>query len=120
MYSKNMAIQQLPGGSNIEAAVSLAINKLKDSKNQSFIILISDGEELQGSYKNITNNEKAPILALGLGDPNQASFIQINGQFILDSNQNKVTTKLNDTLMMGPDALGHFHPIAIKSIHRKR
>merc|ERR1711936_514496 len=28
--------------------------------------------------------------------------------------------KLNDTLMMGPDALGHFHPIAIKSIHRKR
>ena len=30
------------------------------------------------------------------------------------------TIKLNDTLMMGPDALGHFHPIAIKSIHRKR
>merc|ERR1719510_1217207 len=28
--------------------------------------------------------------------------------------------RLNDTLMMGPDALGHFHPIAIKSIHRKR
>jgi len=28
--------------------------------------------------------------------------------------------KLNDTLMMGPDALGHFQPIAIKSIHRKR
>jgi GTPase len=30
------------------------------------------------------------------------------------------TIKLNDTLMMGPDALGHFQPIAIKSIHRKR
>merc|ERR1719270_1572849 len=30
------------------------------------------------------------------------------------------TIKLNDTLLLGPDALGHFQPIAIKSIHRKR
>ena len=30
------------------------------------------------------------------------------------------TIKLNDTLMLGPDALGHFYPIAVKSIHRKR
>lgn len=28
--------------------------------------------------------------------------------------------RLNDTLLLGPDALGHFIPIAIKSIHRKR
>lgn len=28
--------------------------------------------------------------------------------------------RLNDTLLLGPDALGHFCPIAIKSIHRKR
>lgn len=28
--------------------------------------------------------------------------------------------RLNDTLQLGPDALGHFIPIAIKSIHRKR
>lgn len=28
--------------------------------------------------------------------------------------------RLNDTLMLGPDALGHFISIAIKSIHRKR
>jgi len=27
---------------------------------------------------------------------------------------------LNDTLLLGPDPLGHFTPIAIKSIHRKR
>lgn len=27
---------------------------------------------------------------------------------------------LNDTLMLGPDPLGHFIPIAVKSIHRKR
>jgi len=30
------------------------------------------------------------------------------------------TIRVNDTLLLGPDALGHFQPIAIKSIHRKR
>lgn len=30
------------------------------------------------------------------------------------------TIKLNDVLLLGPDALGHFQPIAVKSIHRKR
>lgn len=28
--------------------------------------------------------------------------------------------KLNDVLLLGPDALGHFQSIAVKSIHRKR
>merc|ERR1719312_954919 len=32
----------------------------------------------------------------------------------------KGTIRANDTLLLGPDPLGHFHPIAIKSIHRKR
>ena len=27
---------------------------------------------------------------------------------------------LNDSLLLGPDALGHFIPIVVKSIHRKR
>merc|ERR1712083_174299 len=30
------------------------------------------------------------------------------------------TVRINDTLLLGPDPLGHFAPIAIKSIHRKR
>jgi len=30
------------------------------------------------------------------------------------------TIRINDSLLLGPDPLGHFHPIAIKSIHRKR
>merc|ERR1712038_1449929 len=30
------------------------------------------------------------------------------------------TIRLNDSLLLGPDPLGHFHPIAVKSIHRKR
>ena len=32
----------------------------------------------------------------------------------------KGTIKLNDTLMLGPDQLGNFIPVPIKSIHRKR
>merc|ERR1712066_17332 len=30
------------------------------------------------------------------------------------------TIRINDSLLLGPDPLGHFHPIAVKSIHRKR
>jgi len=30
------------------------------------------------------------------------------------------TIRLNDTLLLGPDPVGQFIPIAIKSIHRKR
>ncbi|EFA10181.1 GTP-binding protein 1 [Tribolium castaneum] len=32
----------------------------------------------------------------------------------------KGVIRLNDTLMLGPDPLGHFQQIAVKSIHRKR
>ena len=32
----------------------------------------------------------------------------------------KGVIRLNDTLMLGPDPLGAFIPINIKSIHRKR
>ncbi|KAL1132337.1 hypothetical protein AAG570_010293 [Ranatra chinensis] len=32
----------------------------------------------------------------------------------------KGVIQLNDTLMLGPDPLGHFIPITVKSIHRKR
>lgn len=32
----------------------------------------------------------------------------------------KGVVRLNDTLLLGPDPLGHFQPVAVKSIHRKR
>lgn len=32
----------------------------------------------------------------------------------------KGVIKLNDTLLLGPDPFGHFTPIAVRSIHRKR
>ncbi|XP_067125333.1 GTP-binding protein 1 [Centruroides vittatus] len=32
----------------------------------------------------------------------------------------KGVIRLNDILLLGPDPLGHFQPVAIKSIHRKR
>ena len=30
------------------------------------------------------------------------------------------TIRLNDTLLLGPDPLGQFQPIQVKTIHRKR
>lgn len=30
------------------------------------------------------------------------------------------TIRLNDTLLLGPDPLGQFQPITVKTIHRKR
>lgn len=32
----------------------------------------------------------------------------------------KGVVRLNETLLLGPDLLGHFNPVQIKSIHRKR
>jgi GTPase len=32
----------------------------------------------------------------------------------------KGSIRVNETLLLGPDPLGHFNPIAVKSIHRKR
>ena len=32
----------------------------------------------------------------------------------------KGVIRINDTLLLGPDSLGQFQPIAVKSIHRKR
>jgi len=32
----------------------------------------------------------------------------------------KGTIKVNDNMLLGPDPLGHFMPLAVKSIHRKR
>lgn len=32
----------------------------------------------------------------------------------------KGVIRLNDVLLLGPDLLGHFQPVAVKSIHRKR
>ena len=32
----------------------------------------------------------------------------------------KGTITCNDTLLLGPDPLGHFQPLSVKSIHRKR
>ena len=48
------------------------------------------------------------------------TFLIIGVGTVVSGTTLRGTVKLNDTLLLGPDALGHFHPIAIKSIHRKR
>uniref|UniRef100_A0A3Q2QMC4 GTP-binding protein 1 n=1 Tax=Fundulus heteroclitus TaxID=8078 RepID=A0A3Q2QMC4_FUNHE len=58
------------------------------------------------------------ILQLILGNPKESpghtGYIYISGTTL------RGLIRLNDTLLLGPDPLGIFIPIAVKSIHRKR
>lgn len=52
-------------------------------------------------------------------------FVCLTNQFqgvgtVVSGTTLKGVIRLNDTLLLGPDPLGHFVPIAVKSIHRKR
>ena len=47
------------------------------------------------------------------------SFLQGVGT-VVSGTTLKGVIHLNDTLLLGPDAVGNFSPLVIKSIHRKR
>lgn len=60
-------------------------------------------------------------------DNNEPSEFQIDDTYsvpgvgtVVSGTTLKGTIKLNDVLLLGPDPLGHFIQIAVKSIHRKR
>lgn len=60
-------------------------------------------------------------------DENEPTEFQIDDTYsvpgvgtVVSGTTLKGVIRLNDILLLGPDTLGHFQPIAIKSIHRKR
>jgi len=60
-------------------------------------------------------------------DENDAAEFQIDDTYtvpgvgtVVSGTALKGTISLNDTLLLGPDPLGHFQPLSVKSIHRKR
>lgn len=55
----------------------------------------------------VTTITVSPVLAQGVGT-------------VVSGTTLRGLIKLNDTLLLGPDPLGNFLPIAVKSIHRKR
>ena len=89
------------GGTNVEEALRTALEAFKAAEgNHRAIVLITDGDELQGDSSSILKELKErniPIFAVGIGDPDMGSFIQVEGnRFITDKEGNRVKTKLNE------------------------
>jgi len=60
-------------------------------------------------------------------DENDSAEFQIDDTYtvpgvgtVVSGTTMKGTISCNDTLLLGPDPLGHFQPLSVKSIHRKR
>ena len=61
-----------------------------------------------------TQNWSIPTIDINFFDCHQGVGTVVSGTLL------QGYIRLNDTLLLGPDALGQFQPIVIKSIHRKR
>ncbi|MGL4855154.1 MAG: VWA domain-containing protein, partial [Lentisphaeria bacterium] len=101
-YLNNTDTNSIPlGGTNIESALTVAIDAFKacESNNRA-IILISDGDELQGNTHSILQNlleKNIPVFSVGIGDPSQPGIIEIgDGKVLRDNNNQPVISKLNE------------------------
>ena len=103
LYINNLSTDELPGGSNIEHALNSALKSLKHSKQQNkCVILISDGEELQGDYRKIINAYKKaeiPIFTIGVGKAESVAFIHDGEDFLKDKSGKRIETRLNEDLL---------------------
>lgn len=93
------------GGTNIEKALKTAIKAFKAAQGgYKTIILVTDGDELQGNSVSVIEQIKElkiPLIVVGIGDPNIPALIQFkdekgNDTFLKDSKGEVVKTKLNE------------------------
>lgn len=86
-------------GSNTEAAISRALQLLKDSAiTQGDLLLITDGVDKDAQYAigDIMNSESQYRLSiLGVGGTTPTPIPSTKGGFVRDNNRNIVTTQLN-------------------------
>ncbi len=104
---KDINIDSIPvGGTNIEKALKTAVKAFKAAAGgYKAIILITDGDELQGSSENVIvklKELKTPLLVVGIGDPSKPGLIQLStkdgqSKFLKDSKGELVKSKLNET-----------------------
>jgi len=96
------------GGTNIEKAIEQAIKAFKAaSGGYKAIILITDGDELQGNCTGIIDqlrDLKIPLFVVGIGNPDVPAPIQINDKkgnlvFLRDLTGEIIKTKLNEELL---------------------
>ncbi|MCH2175631.1 MAG: VWA domain-containing protein [Lentisphaeria bacterium] len=91
------------GGSNIENALSLALEAFEGAQgDHQAIVLLTDGEEMQGSYSNTLEQiteRNIPIYSIGLGDPKVGSYIQLQDRSFIRDNGKKVRTRLDESIL---------------------
>ncbi len=92
------------GGTNLQAALKTARLAFKGAE-QEFrgILLITDGEELQGqgaAELDYFKDNNIPLIILGLGNPNRGAVVQLEtGEFLRDAQGNVVQTKLREDIL---------------------
>jgi len=90
-------------GTNIADAINLAINSFSESENsQKYIILISDGEDHEGSIEDACQqalNKGIKVFTLGIGST-RGEPIYIDNAPMKDKDGNVVITKLNETVLL--------------------
>ena len=106
---KDINVDSIPvGGTNIERALNIAIKAFKAAAGgYKAVIIITDGDELQGNTSNVINTLKqikVPLFVVGIGDPSKPGLIQLpakNGQseFLRDSKGELVKSRLNEPLL---------------------
>lgn len=105
-------------GSNTEAAVSRALQLLKDASiNQGDLLLITDGidEDAQYTVREIMKREAQYRLSiLGVGSDTPTPIPSSKGGFVRDSARNLVTTKLNagELQQLAKDSRGRYRTLA--------
>ena len=92
-------------GTNIEDALNTAVEAFKAAEGgYKAIILVTDGDELQGNSANVIGklkDLKIPLFVIGIGNPKKPGLIQIrdkknNKVFLRDSDGELVKSKLNE------------------------
>lgn len=101
-YLENSDTTSIPiGGTNIGSALNIALNAFKGAEgSHQAIILITDGDELQGDSTELLEEIKElqiPVITVGIGDPNEPGVIQLpDGKILRDAEGNPVISKLNE------------------------
>ncbi|MBR2373854.1 MAG: VWA domain-containing protein [Lentisphaeria bacterium] len=106
-YVDELSSDSIPvGGTNLEKALRVAEKAFAASEgNSRAVILLTDGEELQGNSSAMIaelKKKRLPLFIIGFGDPVNGSVIPKGGNesgFIRDRNGKMVTSKLNEKML---------------------
>jgi Ca-activated chloride channel family protein len=92
------------GGTNLARAMQTALEAFKAAEGgHRAVILLSDGEELQGDSKAEVadlHQARVPLFVVGVGDPRQGTPIQVeDNSFLRDKDGKIVSTRVNEAAL---------------------